>query len=280
MRIQFAVVVLPILAGAIAGCWSQPPVSNRHADAAVATVNVTPADHPVPGEKPIPIISATGPYPKASIDETVFDFGTLERKVEGAHTFRIRNEGEAGLEVVIRESETSCQCTVAKVTREDLILPGEDVEIDLTWTGDAPVPRFRQTAQVRTNDPEHPVIELAIVGRIDQPFHLSPETRWYLGDYGEDQTASKSGILFSRTLQEFELPTFVCANPRLTAIWETLDANALEAVEATSGYRLSVFADLTDVIKPFDERVEIRLSSSLTPIASFFIRGGAPKSLK
>ena len=229
-----------------------------------------------PGEKPNPIVAETGPYPQAMIEAREFDFGTMEQNVEGSHTFRIRNMGSAPLQIVVRDSETSCDCTVAKVSRDDLILSGEEVAVELTWNIKPPIEDFRQSAKVRTNDPQNPMIELTIKGRIDQRFHFSPKFRWYLEHDPLEQIASHSGLLFSRTLARFDPPEFICANRRIAADWEPLDADELFPWEAKSGYRLTIHADLKGMAEAFDDQVTLKSPLNDSPITQFYVRSGVP----
>lgn len=43
---------------------------------------------------------ASGAAPKLVIEETDFNFGTVKEGVKVAHTFTVRNEGQANLEII------------------------------------------------------------------------------------------------------------------------------------------------------------------------------------
>src|SRR5579872_2905137 len=58
-----------------------------------------------------PPVSKTGPYPKAVIEETEFEFGRMEVGEERSHAFIIRNEGEAPL--LLKKGKTTCKCTMS-----------------------------------------------------------------------------------------------------------------------------------------------------------------------
>ena len=278
---RLVLILVPIvacLAGTIWYLQQEPAQSNPGSNLAIPTPTI---DRQInPGEKPNPIVAETGPYPQAVIEEREYDFGTMEQNIEGSHHFRIRNIGDAPLQIVVRDSDTSCDCTVAKVSRDDLILPGEEVAVELTWNSKPPVPHFRQSARVRTNDPQNPMIELVIQGRIDARFHFSPKFRWYLEHETEEPTASYSGLLFSRTLSDFDPPEFICTNRRITADWQPLDAAQLFEWEAKCGYRLTVRADLTGMTEAFDDLVTLKSPWKETPIAQFFVRSGVPNPRK
>jgi hypothetical protein len=227
-------------------------------------------------EKPIPVVAPTGPYPKAVADEREYDFGTMQMGSQGSHVFIIRNDGEAPLEVVAREEDTTCQCTVGKVGNEKAVPPGEEVTVELKWEIKSQNPNFRHTAKIRTNDPENQVIELAITGRVDQTFHLIPSSVWELGTATEGASAKAVGTLFSRLLDKFEITEFVCPNPRVTCTWQPIDEASRREFEALSGYTLVVRVDLSDVVGQFQEFAEIRTDAAEPVAARFAIRARNP----
>jgi hypothetical protein len=59
-----------------------------------------------PYEDPRPMIADKPPFPKAAIDATVFDFGTMSVDETGRHKFKIRNIGQAPL-IIRRGPPTS-----------------------------------------------------------------------------------------------------------------------------------------------------------------------------
>src|SRR5437762_13137562 len=76
-----------------------------------------------------PPISPAGPYPKAVVDETDYDFGRMEVGEEQSHAYTIRNEGEAPL--LIKEGPKTCQCTVSQVETGE-VAPGAAARVTLT----------------------------------------------------------------------------------------------------------------------------------------------------
>jgi len=103
-----------------------------------------------------------GAAPKAVVDQTDFDFGTLDLSGSGSHDFVLSNAGDAPLK--IEKGETSCRCTMSEIER-DTIAPGESAKITISWKPTETPGPYRQTAVILTNDPANPRITLTISGR-------------------------------------------------------------------------------------------------------------------
>lgn len=109
------------------------------------------------------VVKPGQPAPKSAIEKTDFNFGVLDITGEGSHDFTIANRGDAPL--LLTKGETSCRCAVSKLERET-VPPGESTKITITWKPKGATGAYRQTAKIKTNDPEHPVITLTISGEI------------------------------------------------------------------------------------------------------------------
>jgi hypothetical protein len=111
------------------------------------------------------------PHPKAEVDQTEFNFGTLDINSKGAHDFTFRNAGRAPL--ILSEGGTSCRCTMSKLSK-DPIPPGGSDKVSLTWKPlERPGP-YQQTAKILTNDPARPQITLTVSGQITTAMLFSP----------------------------------------------------------------------------------------------------------
>ncbi len=222
-------------------------------------------------DEPIPKPAPFGPHPKAVAPETEYDFGSMPMYSKGHHSFVIKNEGEAPLEIVARKKETTCQCTVGKAG-EKIIAPGGETTVELNWEIKSPSKQFRHTAKVRTNDPKNEVIELVISGIVDKDFYVIPESLWDLGIAEDNNPATASGVLFSRVKKEFEITKMTCSNPRVTCTSEPMTEEDLAKYEALSGHKVTVTADMHDLIGYLNESVEIQSSISESKAAQFAVR--------
>lgn len=131
------------------------------------------ADRDLPAVSPAETASPKGPVaeektPRAVVDETTYQFGTMQRGTKKSHNFLIKNLGTAPLSLRV---ETSCKCTVAQVTNN--IAPGESGNLLLEWTSSDNGP-FRQSATIFTNDPLNSRIELTIEGTVTAATGIEP----------------------------------------------------------------------------------------------------------
>lgn len=197
------------------------------------------APSPTPENDGFPPLSPTGPYPTAVVDSTEHDFGTMEMGTTNEHTFTVRNEGDAPL--VIEKGPVTCKCTLSE-TGGDAIPPGESANVKLEWTPAGAQPMFRQTAEIRTNDPENRTITLAIVGVVDEVLRVDPDADWDVGRIDDDETFRVSGTIVSRVLDKFSVTSIETSAPFLTAKAEPLTEEELAdpAVRAKCGYRIRV----------------------------------------
>lgn len=174
-------------------------------------------------ELPIP---EQGPFGNAVATEQSFNFGVMEKGDKGSHTFVIRNEGQGPLRV--KKGSTSCgQCTFGAVSRTDDIPPGETVEVTVNWELKSDVPKFRQTADVYTTDPDHKKLTFAIDGIVDRPLRLIPEGTWSMGDLNEYEPTVAEGTLFSTLVDDIEIEKVECDNPLVNVTWERTSAEEL-----------------------------------------------------
>jgi hypothetical protein len=125
----------------------------------------------LPGEKVVAKDFKGEKLPRAEVDETHYNFGTMQRGTKKSHRFVIRNTGDAPLKV--RAGTTSCKCTLSEVS-EAAISPGGSTEVKVEWTAKSDNGPFRQTANILTNDPLHSTLELTIDGTIMSASGIEP----------------------------------------------------------------------------------------------------------
>lgn len=133
--------------------------------------------------------SANEPMPKAVVvGDAIFEFGKMNVDAIEKHTFLIRNEGDAPLQ--LEEAGTTCKCTLSTLAKK-MIPPGETVEVELEWHPIAYAESFMQTATLRTNDPRKPELELRIHGAVVRAIYMNPsEVNFGHVTAGDDLSAS------------------------------------------------------------------------------------------
>ena len=90
----------------------------------------------VTGEFPVP--SSSGPWPKAVTQELNYAFGRMQLGTTKSHSFTIRNEGEAELQLTA--GTTTCKCTEFDFDPSEdvelksvVVKPGESIDLIIRW---------------------------------------------------------------------------------------------------------------------------------------------------
>lgn len=140
------------------------------------------------------------------IDDPNHNFGLMAPDTEGEHRFRIKNTGDGDLR--LRLGASTCKCTLGDLDKE-ILGPGEETEIKLTWTVKAGLTEFSQSAEVITNDPDSVVLRLAITGEVVKEIDLVP-AKWSFGEVATGEPIEMTGKVYSFLENDIELsdPSF------------------------------------------------------------------------
>jgi hypothetical protein len=101
--------------------------------------------------------------PRVQVNETKYNFGTMQRGTSKSHDFEFRNVGTAPL--VLREGSRTCKCTSFDVPTKP-IAPGGKATVKLEWSAKSDNGPFSQSASVLTTDPRQSEVALTIEGQI------------------------------------------------------------------------------------------------------------------
>ncbi len=223
-------------------------------ETAVATL---PAKQPT-GDFPIP--SKVGPWPKAVAMDLTYSFGQMQVKTMKSHSFTIRNEGEADLQLTA--GTTTCKCTQFDFDPSDdvdlksvVVKPDESVDLIMTWkAGDDADRGFRHGGDVHTNDPQHPLIKYAVEGAIERPFEVMP-SMWNVGETGRFQGAIATRLFDGFQVESVHSPSGLV---KVTPVPMTPEEKAKD--QFTSGYSLQVELSEDLPAGTFEEEVQIKVS--------------------
>ena len=203
-----------------------------------------------------------GPFGKAEVSETEYDFGVKHVGEEDKHVFTIKNVGEGPLEFKL--GKPTCQCTVGEITRpsgevttEGPIAPGDSINILVKWVMKARTDKFRQTVPVFTTDPEHRKIELAVSGAVDIPIHITPDGPWEMGLLSSTEPSKAEGYFTSRVIEQFTIKQAPSENGRVKVSWEPIEPADLVKHGVKAGYRLKVELGPDIPIGPYREMVQL-----------------------
>lgn len=181
------------------------------------------------------------------VGEPNFDFGMMAPGTEGDHAFVIKNVGNDDLR--LRLGATTCTCTLGDLDRE-VLAPGEQTEIKLSWFVKAGNEDFSQSAEVLTNDPKHVVVRLGVTGKIIREVDVVPET-WTFGEVATGEPMKVSGTIYSFLETDIVPATMRFSNEEMTGLSEfhveefepTAENDGIRSV-ARQGFRV------TATIKP------------------------------
>jgi hypothetical protein len=116
-----------------------------------------------------PEIATKPPFPKFSIDEAVFDFGTAHVGEVMTHTFEIQNVGTVPL--VLASAPPGCGHAIVGGGfyrwgwRKELRM-GERFDYQVQWIGRESINNFASGVHLLTNDPKQPDVYFKVSGRI------------------------------------------------------------------------------------------------------------------
>lgn len=177
--------------------------------------------------------------PRLAIEQTNIDAGSVDLARPNEHAFRVSNTGDQPLRLTLLRK--SCSCGEVRVP--EAISPAEEAWIVIRWT---PLPGkvgpYVLTAEVETNDPRRPRLNLELKGVVEPLVRLAPEDLSYV-DFGRlrpGQVATRELKAFSTKLHHFALDARIEADrPGLKVQMTPLEAGAMVGDwRAASGYTL------------------------------------------
>jgi hypothetical protein len=189
----------------------------------------------------LPLVLVSGPDKAAAlhgprvvvVDGERHDFGTMDRMAHGEHAFRIRNDGDAPLELQL--GKTTCKCTLGELENSKLA-PGQTTNVTLTW----------QVNTAQPNDPHHNPILLTIHGKVVDT--LRPESRYIaLTDLSTNEKSSARLRIFAFREKNLKIEKHEFMMPEtaqhFSATFEPLSAEELTAEKAASGVAVNVHVE-------------------------------------
>lgn len=259
MRTFLIAFVLSILGGGL-GFWRAMAEHRRIGDVVgenldlASLANAAREVDPV-GEKSLEnsgVVSADS-IPKVEvIGGTELDFGTMRVGTERSHPFRIRNSGQAPLELAVLGS--TCKCTIGSLGKSKLE-PGEETQVTLTWKAEGVLRDFAQTAKIGTNDPRQTEVLLSIRGKIGRTYVVEPEEINF-GEFSARESFTKTFKLYS--CEETELVTW--------GYWADLDQPLIKVEQTIRRLASNEVAEIADARYVADFTVNVSPGLPAGPI--------------
>ncbi len=198
---------------------------------------------------PVAFHEYEGARPKLKlVGQPVYDFGTMPKKSDGSHSWKIQNVGEGELDLWLQE--TSCSCTVAKLQKEKTadgaekktvrVPPGGSTSIEVTWETKNWA-KFAQTATLGTNDLENPVINLSIRGRVLFPVEVQPSDTVAFPRISNEETQRTSLTILSPDRAGLKVTKVTSSKPDLiVAEVKPLTPEEIKTHRVLSGFHVVV----------------------------------------
>ncbi|MGE3821875.1 MAG: DUF1573 domain-containing protein [Isosphaeraceae bacterium] len=188
----------------------------------------------------------SGARPKAVlVGDPTFEFGRAPQFRTDSHSWTVKNEGDADLELTMLSS--TCSCTLAKFKdgKTAVVKPGESTEITLEYETRDNNGDYRKGAEIGTNDPNLKQFSLYVSGLVyPAVMTYPPDPVLNYGAITNDDEEHPYGLaVFSPDRPETKILKVETSNPSVSATFEpmtTEEAAAIPTMKITAGQKLIV----------------------------------------
>lgn len=109
--------------------------------------------------------------PELSVEEGSYNFGTVPQGKKVQHSFRIKNSGDAPLQ--IKKLEAACGCTAVKPSTS-LLQPGKSAEIGVTFDSASFSGKVVKSVTMTTNAGKTPTYTFNMEGTVAEELQVAP----------------------------------------------------------------------------------------------------------
>ena len=109
--------------------------------------------------------------PELAVEQGTFNFGTIAQGKKVQHGFRIKNSGDAPLQ--IKKLEAACGCTAVKPSTS-VIQPGKSAEIDVIFDSATFSGKVQKSVTMTTNAGKTPNYTFVMEGTITEELQVAP----------------------------------------------------------------------------------------------------------
>ncbi len=201
-----------------------------------------------PAPTVFPVAPTSGPHPTAVIEEGgKYDFGKMAFGQEKDHVFTIKNTGEA--EMQLKLMTKVCTCTNVLIDDVDLakqlttvvkVAPGEKKAVKLVWKP-KDAKRFSTSANLGTNDPEHPSIPLLVTGDVYLPLVITPAPLLNFLVISNDIDHSGLVAVHPAEFKGLKITKLTSSKPEsITAKAIPLEKSELDQLKTSEGFKIEV----------------------------------------
>jgi len=180
--------------------------------------------------------------PAIQFERLEHDFGSVYEGDEVRHTFTFTNTGDAPL--VISRVKATCGCTVPSKPEEP-IPAGGSASIEVAFNTKGKKDHQRKEISVFSNDPELPMLKLAVIANVIRQFWIEPGVSLYLGAVTKSRPLEDKKIVvrWSKDL-DLEVTNVASSTPAIRISREPVED------ETTRGLELTLdFGDVDELVQ-------------------------------
>jgi hypothetical protein len=175
------------------------------------------------------------PFPALEVAERVFEFDRMPAGEERSHAFTVKNIGEVDVRLAL--GPQTCQCTVGALN-DEVLKPGEETDVVLTWTPVDITPEFNKGATVWTDVPEMQRIDFSVRGKVVPQVGIVPGDNWVAGLIQDDLSTPLTGIIYSLLDPNFEIVDIEISDDWLKLTTHDAEESTLQPLMGLKGYHL------------------------------------------
>ena len=138
----------------------------------------------------VPLALAQEKVPRAVLQGTVYDFGTVKIGVTLSQTISLRNAGDAPL--IIERMSLPLPALTVRV--KNVVAPGEEASITLQVDTARLSGAVEGDVVLHTNDPQAPRLSLRVQGYVRSPVEVLPRRAMFLSAFRWDAEAKKGVV--------------------------------------------------------------------------------------
>jgi hypothetical protein len=206
MKSTIGIILLAVLGGLLLGAVLAAVQSRPMAVAYLFQATSAPDDSARDGEA----VHSPG-APNVQLEETVYNFGSMEQGTSLSHVFKVHNTGGSLLQLEV--GSTTCKCTAGDLSTQE-VAPGEMTEVTLEWTAKTPPGPFRHGATLITNDPLQLRVELYVEGAVVESTSVVP-SEFYFGNVQAGETRQEALYLLAFSQDEIEIRSHRFSDPEI-----------------------------------------------------------------
>src|SRR5262249_38817253 len=191
----------------------------------------------------VPVNARTGPQPRLELDQPlIYEFATMAQHEKAAHTWRIKNVGQADLELWM-EGKPTCSCTIAKLenNQKAVVKPGASTIIDLEWDTKEFHDSYSQGATFGTNDLDRPFFKLSVAGKVAPAVVVYPPEMITFPTASNQEMHRARIAVYSPDRPRMKLTSLTTSRPGLiVARAEPMTPQQVKQIKAEAGYTVTV----------------------------------------